>query len=511
MATRKTFTPASRKAVNASAKTRVKRTAAAPSLLTAAPSSVVASPSAGHAAPVAVGRTAPVPTRKLTIIGVGASAGGLEAIEQFLRPIPVGKNWAVVVVQHLDPAHVGFLPELLQKNTKLKVVSIKNGARVQPDFVYVIPTNRDLTISDGVLQLHAAEVGPSGHLPINRFLQSLATDQREQGVGVIMSGMGCDGSQGAKAIKEHGGVVLAQDPVEAKFASMPSSVGESGLADIVAPTGGLFARLQEYLAHAPLLTGTELEYDPLAASALDKVFELLRAHTGHDFSDYKHSTLYRRIERRMGLHEIARINDYVRYLRENPQEVELLFRELLIGVTHFFRDPVIWDTLKQTLLPKLIGQGEPGRTLRAWVPGCSTGEEAYSLAMVFKEVVEALPHLKKNTLKIFATDIDPDAVTKARQGLFPAAIAESVSAERLERFFSKEKDGYRINKEIREMIVFAPHNLIMSPPFTKLDLLSCRNLLIYFTAELQKRLLPDRKSTRLNSSHHLLSRMPSSA
>ena len=428
--------------------------------------------------------------RPLTIVGIGASAGGLEAIEQFLASIPLGSTLALVIVQHLEPTHPDLLPELLQRVTPLTVTQAKEKTRVRPDYVYVIPPGKDLSIQGGVLHLQEPQSARGHGLPINFFFRSLAEDQKERSVAVVLSGMGIDGTEGVKAIKEQGGVVLVQDPAQAKFPSMPRSVADAGLADIVAPTGELCHLLQKYLQHISVLPSSETINEAEAKGSLGKVVQILRAHTGHDFSLYKHNTLYRRIERRMGLHQLGKIDQYVGYLQDNPQEVKLLFRELLIGVTHFFRDPEMWEKLEKSVLPLLMASGAGSRVLRAWVPGCSTGEEAYSLAIVFKETLDSIPNLKKIGLKIFATDIDPDAVSKARQGLFPESIVEQVSPERLNRFFVKEAVGYRITKEIREMVIFAQHNLIMDPPFTKLDLLSCRNLLIYFTPELQKKLLP---------------------
>lgn len=432
-----------------------------------------------------------LPPRPLTILGIGASAGGLESLSQFLAPLPLGAMQAVVVVQHLDPTHPDLLPELLQRVTPLTVSQVQDRTRVRRDCVYVVPPGKDLSIRGGVIHLHEPAAARGHGLPINFFFRALAEDQRERSVAVVLSGMGTDGTEGAKAIKDQGGLVLVQDPATAKFPSMPGSVIAAGLADIVAPAGDLFGRLQDYLQHVPLLTGTAAAAaDAGSESALEQIIHILRSHTGHDFLLYKRSTLYRRIERRMSLHQQAKISDYASYLIGNPQEVELLYRELLIGVTHFFRDPAMWEKLAGSVLPLLLAQGVSGRKLRAWVPGCSTGEEAYSLAIVFKEALDALPSRKNFGLKIFATDIDSDAISRARQGLFPDSIAEQVTPERLNRFFVKETGGYRVTKEIRELVIFAQHNLIMDPPFTKLDLLSCRNLLIYFTPELQKKLMP---------------------
>ena len=424
------------------------------------------------------------------IVGIGASAGGLEALELFLGHVPAGSGMAFVIVQHLDPTHKGIMPELLQRGTGMEVIQVKDRTRVRPDCVYVIPPNRDMSILHGVLHL-LEPVAPRGlRLPIDFFLRSLAQDQQERSIGVILSGMGSDGTLGLRAIKEKAGVALAQEPATAKFDAMPRSVIAAGLADIVAPVEELPGKLIAYLQRTSLITRTEAPLEEKTQGALEKAVILLRAHTGHDFFLYKRNTLYRRIERRMGIHQIRKISTYVRYLQENSQELDLLFKELLIGVTNFFRDPPVWEQLSTQVLPALLASHAPGHALRAWVPGCSTGEEAYSLAILFKEAAEQYRSKENYTLQIFATDLDRDAIDKARQGVFPDNIAADVSPERLSRFFVKEDRGYRVCKEIREMVLFAPQNLIMDPPFTKLDILSCRNLLIYLTAEVQKKLMP---------------------
>ena len=425
-----------------------------------------------------------------SIVGLGASAGGLEALEQFLKAVPAASGLAFVVVQHLDPVHECIMAELLQRVTPMKVIQVADRTRVLPDCVYVIPPNKDMSLLRGVLHLLEPTATRGLRLPIDFFFRSLAVDQREHSIGVILSGMGSDGMLGLKSIKEQAGVVLVQAPASAKFAGMPRSAIDAGLADIVAPAPELPAKLLQYMRHPPLLARDETPVDEAAQSQLEKIVILLRSQTGHDFSLYKPNTLYRRIERRMGLHQIPKISNYVRYLRENPQEADLLFKELLIGVTNFFRDPAAWAQLRDELLPPLLTGRLAGQSLRAWVPGCSTGEEAYSLAIIFKEALEKLKPRRNLTLQIFASDLDRDAVDKARSGLFRENIAADVSAERLNRFFHKEEHGYRVVKEIREMIIFAPQNLIMDPPFTKLDILTCRNLLIYLTPELQQKLFP---------------------
>jgi two-component system CheB/CheR fusion protein len=424
------------------------------------------------------------------IVGIGASAGGLEALEQFLRQVPPGCGIAFVIVQHLDPTHKGIMPELLQRITRMEVFQVKDRMRVKPDCVYVIPPNTDMSILHGVLHLFEPTAARGLRLPIDFFLRSLAEDRQEGSIGVILSGMGSDGTMGLRAIKEKAGLALVQEPASAKFDSMPRSAIEAGLADVVAPAEALPGKIIDVLRHTLVITKSELQIEDKDQSALDKVFILLRTKTGHDFSLYKKNTVYRRVERRMIIHQINRIASYVRYLQENPQELELLFKELLIGVTSFFRDPEAWERLQEEAIAPLLANRPDGGCLRAWSAGCSTGEEAYSLAIAFKEALGQLKPTENFTLQIFATDLDKDAIDKARQGVYPVNISADVSPERLQRFFTKEDSGYRICKEIREMVTFATQNVIMHPPFTKLDILICRNLLIYLTPELQKKLLP---------------------
>ena len=424
------------------------------------------------------------------VVGIGASAGGLEALEQFLRNVPQASGMAFVIVQHLDPTHKGIMHELLARATVMDVFQVKDRMRIKPNCVYVIPPNNDMSILHGVLHLFEPSTPRGLRLPIDFFLRSLASDRQERSIGVILSGMGSDGTMGLRAIKEKMGVALVQDPASAKFDSMPRSAIAAGVADLVAPAEDLPGKIIDYLRHALVIARTDLHFEEKDQSALEKVLILLRSKTGHDFSLYKKNTVYRRIERRMSIHQIGRIAAYVRYLQENPQEVELLFKELLIGVTSFFRDEAPWEYLRKKAIPALLKTSEDRPALRAWSTGCSTGEEAYSLAMVFKEALEQVKPAKNFTLHIFATDLDRETIDKARQGYYPANIAADVSPGRLKRFFIQEDGGYRIVKEIREMVTFATQNVIMDPPFTKLDILVCRNLLIYLTAELQKKLLP---------------------
>jgi len=402
------------------------------------------------------------------IIGIGASAGGLEALEQFLRHVPHQSGMAFVIVQHLDPTHKGILAELLQRTTDMEVVQAADRMMVKPNTVYVIPPNRDMSILHGFLYLFEP-ITPRGlRLSIDFFFRSLAEDRQEQSIGVILSGMGSDGTMGLRAIKEKAGLCLVQTPASARFDSMPRSAIDAGLADVVAPADELPFKIISYLRHPLISAKKDLPLNGNDKSSLEKVLILLRAKTGHDFSLYKRTTVYRRIERRMGIHQIVGIASYVHYLQENPQELELLFKELLIGVTSFFRDPAVWEQLRNEAIPALLAKRKTGLHLRAWSAGCSTGEEAYSLAIVFKEALEQLGPCAGFTMQIFATDLDQDAINRARQGVYLTNIEADVSPERLSRFFTKEDRGYRVKKEIREIVTFATQNLIMDPPLPSL-------------------------------------------
>jgi two-component system CheB/CheR fusion protein len=382
-----------------------------------------------------------------------------------------------------------MLTELLQRATAMPVREAESSMRVEPDVVYVIPPSTELTVADGRLRL-AEPAQPRGRrLPIDVLFCSLARDQGDRAIGVVLSGMGSDGTIGLQAIKAQGGLTLAQTPATAQFDSMPQSVIDTGACDIVAPAMELPRRILLVTgnrgAAAPATTYTAEQGEAFLGSILG----LLRARSKHDLTLYKVSTVRRRIERRMGVHGIGALPDYERFVRENPQELDLLFKELLIGVTNFFRDPPVWNALRDTVLPALLMRRAPESSIRVWVVGCSTGEEAYSLAMAFMEAAELQPAAAAFNLQIFASDLSADAIAVARRGYFSAGIAADVGPERLGRFFQREGDGYVIRKEIRQMILFAQQDVILDPPFTRLDFLSCRNLMIYFNAALQQRLL----------------------
>ena len=427
------------------------------------------------------------------IVGIGASAGGLAAFEAFFSSMPADKNpdMAFVVIQHLAPDHRSILTELIQKYTRMPVVEVEDGIQVQPNAVYIIPPNRDMALLSGTLQLLKPE-SPHGHrLPIDFFFRSLALDQHERAIGIILSGTGSDGTYGAQSIKAEGGIVMAQAIDSAAFNGMPRSVIDAGLVDYILPPDEMPRQLIELnhcVSNTDSLNNASLEAKRPSESTLKKIFYLIRSHTNHDFSLYKRNTIYRRIERQMTVNQIDKIETYLLFLQHNPSEITALFKDLLIGVTNFFRDPDAFLTLKQKVIPLLFSNKLDNSPIRIWVLGCSTGEEAYSIAILLQEHMDTL---KKNyKVQIFATDIDSAAIAKARSGLYPFTIGFDVSPERLSQFFTVESQGYRINKGIRNMLIFSEHNVISDPPFSKLDLISCRNLMIYFESELQNKLLP---------------------
>ena len=422
------------------------------------------------------------------IVGLGASAGGLDALRAFFTEVPADSGMAYVVVVHLSPKQPSMMAELLQKVTSIPVSAITDGHLIEPDHIYVVPPDNDVAVGQGRLLLLDGRADQHSRLPIDRFLRSLAQDQGPEAVAVILSGTGTDGTLGVKEIKARDGLVIAQSEDSAGYDGMPRSAINSGAVDIILPPGEMPRALAGYFAHR------ELALDRLPAAPggerywLNKVFAILRSRVGHDFSQYKANTLLRRISRRMGLNQIETHDQYVRYLQENSGEAKALFRELLIGVTSFFRDPESFEALKRDVLPELLRGMAEGATFRAWVPGCSTGEEVYSLAMVLRESLGNGD--APVNLQLFGTDIDDLAIDKARDGVYPASIAADVGEARLARFFHKEGGFYRVRKEIRDTVVFSVQNVIKDPPFSKLHMLCCRNLLIYLDGEAQRKLLP---------------------
>lgn len=424
------------------------------------------------------------------VVGLGASAGGLEPLGQFLAQVPRASGLAYVVVQHLDPTHKAMLTELLQRATGMPVHEAAEAMRVEPDTVYVIPPNSELTVDKGVLHLGSPTKIRGVRLPIDVLFCSLARDQRASAIGVVLSGMGSDGTLGLAAIRRQGGLTLAQSPASAQFDSMPQSAIAAGCVDIVALPGELPGHILRVAVPEREVEGHLTAGDKGYAAGLEQILAMVRERSKHDLSLYKSNTLLRRIERRMAVHSLPTMASYVAYLRENPLELDLLFAEMLIGVTSFFRDPAVWQELKEAVLPAMLERHPEGTPLRAWVVGCSTGEEAYSLAILFHEHVSALQVASRPTLQIFATDLSADAIALARRGRYAKSIAGDMDPGRLERYFSAQDGGYVVQKCIREMVLFAQHDVILDSPFTRLDFLSCRNLLIYFNAALQRRLIP---------------------
>lgn len=415
------------------------------------------------------------------IVGIGASAGGLEAFEAFFKACPVDMGMSFVLVPHLSPDYHSLLAEILQRCTSMPVAQAVDQQRVEPNHVYIIPPNRDMALLNGVLQLSQIDTARGLRLPIDGFFRSLADDQAERAIGIILSGTASDGTLGLRAIFGAGGICLVQTPTTAKYDGMPQSAIHAGYATHILDVEAMPAMLLELFRHSgyrnkmpPRLTSDTL-------GSLNQILLQIRSITGHDFSLYKKSTISRRIERRMTLHHIEDMSVYARFLKQNANEVHTLFKELLINVTSFFRDAEAFVTLKQDILPALLAKKPDEYVFRVWVAGCASGEEAYSIAIVLRELMDETH--KDFKVQIYATDLDEDAINSARAGSYPAGIEQDVSPERLRRFFTHDDHCYKIKKDIREMMVFAVQSVIKDPPFTKLDLLSCRNLMIYLKPE----------------------------
>ncbi len=424
------------------------------------------------------------------VVGIGASAGGLEAFEQLFGGLPPDTGMAFVLVQHLSPPHRSILPEIIQRFTSMTVAQVTDGVLIQPNCVYVIPPGTDLALTDGHLRLHQPISTHGVRLPIDFFFRSLAQDQRERAIGIVLSGTGSDGSLGVKSLKAEGGLTIAQAPDTAAFEDMPRNAIATQDVDFVLPPGKMGEHILKVINHQILADDKESEsVVTIPDGGMQKLYFLLRAKTGHDFSLYKQTTLRRRIERRMKINLVKNIEDYLVYLQDRPQEIEALFHDMLIHVTNFFRDPDAFHALvEKAVHPLIFNRHAINMPLRVWVAGCSTGEEAYSIAITILEQIETLK--TDCQVQIYATDIDEEAIVAARAGLYPESITEDVSEERLQRFFYLEDLGYRIKKNIRDRIVFATQNVISDPPFSKIDLLCCRNVLIYMEAELQNQLIP---------------------
>ena len=423
---------------------------------------------------------------KFLFVGIGASAGGLDAIKNLLSNIPENNGMAFIIVQHMDPTHKSGLVNILSRSTYMEVKEVVDGVQVLPEHVYIIPPNKDMGILNGKLQLMEPTEPHGLRLPINYFFSSLAQDQKDKSVGIILSGFGTDGSLGLKAIKANGGICIAQDPSTAGSDGMPNSAINTGLVDMILSPEEMPNKLLSYKKSSHNILKKILTPEDKTIQSLRKIFILIRNRTGQDFSQYKKSTINRRIGRRMNIHQIEDISQYFRYLQENPNEIDQLYNEFLINVTNFFRDPEAYESLKQNALIKLIQEKNDGDTIRIWIPGCSSGEEVYSTAIIIKEIFEETG-LNFN-VQIFGTDLDLDAIQTARAGQY-TSISADISPKRLKKYFYKKDNSYTIKNELREMVIFSTHNVITDPPFTKLDMITCRNLLIYLETEAQEKVL----------------------
>ena len=421
------------------------------------------------------------------VVGLGGSAGSIPSFREFFRNVPADSGMAYVVILHLSPEHESHLAEVLQSSASIPVTQVEQGVTVEPDHVYVIPPNKSLALADGKLQLSEMTGFEQRRAPVDIFFRTLADTHDARAVCVILSGTGADGSMGLRRIKEYNGLALVQDPDEAEFGEMPRSSIATGLVDYVLPVAkmpGKIIAFRDQLRSTPLTVSEEEEVNE---QALMDVFTFLRLRTGHDFVNYKRPTVLRRIERRLAIREISSLPEYAKFLREKPEEADALLRELLISVTNFFRDRSVWEKLDEIVVPRLLERKGAGDHLRVWVAGCATGEEAYSMAMMLADATSMQPSAP--AIQIFATDLDEDAIVRARTGFYSVAETADVSPEQLRRHFGKEQDGYRVRRELRELVLFAHHNLLKDPPFSHLDLISCRNLLIYLNRTAQARAL----------------------
>ncbi len=422
------------------------------------------------------------------VVGLGASAGGLDAFRKFFDATPADSGMAFVLIQHLDPTHASMMRDLLSGHTQMRVLEATDAMPLQPNHVYLIPPGAYLALQDGALRLSKPRERHGARLPFDFFLRSLAEESGERAICAILSGTGADGSLGLKAVNEKGGLVIVQDPCEAAHGGMPRTAIDTGCADLVLPVAKIPEAILGYCRQA-YVKDDRKDASPRHAAEHDlaEIIVLLSATTSHDFSLYKSGTLQRRVERRMAMAGIEHSSRYLEALRADAKEREALAKDLLINVTHFFRDVPAFDLLAETIVPDLVREHVLGRPLRVWVPGCSTGEEAYSIAMLFLEEIAAA---KRNIkLQVFASDIDPDCVAFARNGAYPEQVQADVTPERFARFFLKEDGAYRVSRELREAVVFTTQNLLADAPLSRLDLISCRNVLIYLGPEAQEGIL----------------------
>jgi two-component system CheB/CheR fusion protein len=428
------------------------------------------------------------PERKndLLIAAIGASAGGIEAFTELVTSLPNDTGMAFVLIQHLDPEHKSLLTELISKKTAMRVKEVTNGMTVEPDHVYVIPANATMSISNHTLQLGPRGESRGVHMSIDHFMRTLAEQQGNRAIGVLLSGSGTDGTAGLAEIQGHGGVTFAQDEASAKYHSMPASAITAGCVDYILPPKAIARELARIASHPYLArdhAGEAADIAPAESTGLTLVFQLLRKTTGVDFTHYRKTTILRRIQRRMVVHKIDKMQEYVKYIQTNPAEIKALYQEVLINVTSFFRNPRVFDALKSHVFPDILKKRPPDSSIRIWTPGCASGEETYSVAIALLEFLGEKG--SQTNIQFFGTDVSESSVGKARSGVYPENIQSDVSADRLRRFFTKVEGQYRITKNIRDMCIFAQHNVLNDPPFSQMDLIVCRNLLIYLEPVLQ--------------------------
>ena len=424
----------------------------------------------------------------LTIVAIGASAGGVEALSELMSYLAIETGMAFVVIQHLDPHHPSMLTELLSRKTAMSVTEVSDGLEVKPNHVYVIPPNATISISGQSLHLGPREESHGLHMPVDHFLRVLAEEKGNRAIGVVLSGSGSDGTLGLAEIQAHGGVTFAQDGASAKYDAMPRSAMAAGCVDYVLPPKGIAKELARiarhpYVGRSPALDAAQPASVP--DSELATIFQILRRHAGMDFTPYRQTTILRRIQRRMVVHRIEKIKEYIKHVQKNPAEIKALYQDMLISVTNFFRNPRVFDALKATVFPAILKSLPRERGIRIWTPGCASGEETYSVAMMLLEFLG--DKASQIPIQLFGTDVNEASIVRARNGVYPANILGDVTPERLRRFFTKTESGYRISKGIRDMCIFAQHNLLHNPPFSQMNLICCRNLLIYIeTAEQHK-------------------------
>lgn len=424
--------------------------------------------------------------REFPVVGIGASAGGLKALEEFFKHLPEETGAAFLVVQHLAPDRESMIAKILSKSTGMVVKDAENDMQLEPNTIYTKPPNFDMAVSGRTIRLVKREKGSS--LPVDRLLRSMAEELKEKAVGVILSGSGTDGTLGIKEIKGAGGMVIVQNPDEAEYDGMPESARQTGQFDLLLSVGEMGKALLRFFQHPYQHRRAEPEPEPPARDALKSILKIVHSRTGHDFSRYKKSTVNRRIERRLAVNGIDSLEHYERYLRKDPGEVDALFKDLIINVTSFFRDAEAFEHLKDNAIVPLVREMDEDDLVRVWVPGCATGEEAYSIGILFMEAMDE--EQKRLKVKVFGTDINLDSIETAREGIYPENIAENVEAKRLKRFFNKKDGRYRVDTRLREMMIFSIHDINRDPPFSRVDLVSCRNLLIYMESDLQKKIMP---------------------